>query len=187
MFQQLFDGGQNVAVLVRCAGLQRKPFVQHQGFVLEQGMEACQRRGCMVAAAADQGRQRVEAVGHVACVLEPLECLAGPDSVAAVARREAEVDQRHASQRTATGGQRVGPVGTGVLVVVKSPGPVGLQRVGQLAAHGFAHGVDTLRVHHVELLCDVAFGRQGQHQFLECSVQRGVAQNAAHGLNICTI
>ena len=66
----------------------------------------------------------------------------------------------------------------------KRPFPVGLQGGGQLQAHGVAHGVDALRVHHVQLLGDVGFAGQGQHQFLEGGVQRGVTQHGAHGVDI---
>ena len=50
-------------------------------------------------------------------------------------------------------------------------------------AQRLAHGMHALRVHRVQLLGDVALGRQGQHQFLEGCVQRGVAQYVAHGLH----
>ncbi|MPN53109.1 hypothetical protein SDC9_200773 [bioreactor metagenome] len=66
-----------------------------------------------------------------------------------------------------------------------SPGPVGLQFVGQLGAHGFANRVDALRVDHVELLGDVGLGGQGEHQLLERRVKLRVPQHLAHGLHEC--
>jgi hypothetical protein len=52
-----------------------------------------------------------------------------------------------------------------------------------LFAHGFAHGVHALRVDDVQLLGDVGFVGQRQHQLLEGGVQRRVAQHRAHGLD----
>ncbi len=42
--------------------------------------------------------------------------------------------------------------------------------------------MDTLRINYLQLLGDIGFGGQGQHQFLECGVQRVVAQDPAHRL-----
>ena len=67
---------------------------------------------------------------------------------------------------------------------LKRPLPVGGQFVGQLLAHGFAHRVDALRIDHVELLGDVGFRRQRQHQFLERGIQRRVAQHRTHGRQV---
>jgi len=61
--------------------------------------------------------------------------------------------------------------------------PVGAQGQRQFGAHGFAHGVDALRVHHVQLLGDVGLRRQGEHQLLEGGVQAGMAQHSTHGLD----
>ena len=55
----------------------------------------------------------------------------------------------------------VGAVGAVVLVLLVGPDPVVVQRVGQLVAHGFAHGVHALWVDHGELFGDVGLAGQG--------------------------
>ncbi len=79
----------------------------------------------------------------------------------------------------------VGRVGAGVLVVSRQAQSQSsaCSASGQLLAHGFAHGVDALRVHHVQLLGDVGLRGQGQHQLLEGRVQLRVAQHGAQGLH----
>ena len=181
MLHQLAHQGQHVAVAVGCAGLQGKPLVQCQGFVLEQRVEALQRGLGQFAAADHQGRQGIEAVSHVAGVFEALESLARPHGVAAVAGGQAQVGQRQPGQRAAAGAGAVGRVGAVGFVGIKGPGPVVEQLACHLGAHGLAHGVHALRVHLGQLLGDVGFGGQGQHQILEGGVQLGVAQHRAHG------
>lgn len=139
----------------RGARLQGKPLVDDQGFVLEQSVEAGQGRGGQLMAAGDQGCEGVEAVGHVAGVLETLVGLAGPDGIARGLGGDAQHVQGHAAECAAAGRHAVGSVATGVLVLFPGPFPIGLQGQRQFGAHGFAHGVDTLRVHHVQLLGDV--------------------------------
>lgn len=107
------------------------------------------------------------------CVLEALVRAAGPDHLATVRGGQAQLVQRQAGQFAATGGDRVGRVGAGVLVLIESPGPVGLQGGGQLQRHRVAHGVDALRVHYVQLVGDVVLIGQGEHQGLEGGVQIG--------------
>jgi len=180
---ELAHGGQHIAAPVWGACLQCEPLVDDQGLVLEQGVKTCQGRGRQRAATGHQGCERVEPVRHVAGHLEALVGFAGPDFVTRALGGDAQHVQRQAAERAAAGGDGVGAVAAGVLVLLPGPFPVGLQRDGQLLAHGFAHGVDALGVHHVLLLGDVGFGRQGEHQFLECGIQRGVAQHGAHGVH----
>ena len=183
VFEQLAHSGQHVATPVGRTGLQGKPFVDDQRLVVEHGVKALQRIGRQGAAADHQGRQRVEAVGHIAGVFEALVGFAGPHSVAAVRSRHTQHGERQAGQSAAARAQAVGAVGAVVFVGVKGPGPVLAQAQGELAAHGFAHGVDALRVDHRHLLGDVGFGRQGEHQLFEGGVQCRVAQHGAQGLH----
>ena len=60
--------------------------------------------------------------------------------------------------------------------------PVFGQRVGHLLAQRFAHHLDALRIDAVQLFGDFQFVRQGQHQLFEGSIQRGVAQHGAQGV-----
>ena len=75
-------------------------------------------------------------------------------------RCQAQHGQRHAGEGAAPGRGGVGPISARLLVLLVSPLPVVLQRQGELQAHGIAHGVHPLRVHHVELLGEVGLGRQ---------------------------
>ena len=93
VLHQLQHLRQDVAAPVGRAGLQGKPFVQHQRFVLEQRMKACQRGCRQCVATADQRAERVGAVGHVAGVLETLQGLAWPDGVAGVLRCQTQHGQ----------------------------------------------------------------------------------------------
>ncbi len=68
------------------------------------------------------------------------------------------------------------------MVVFVGPDPVVVQCLGELCAHGFAHGVNARRVDHVELLGQVVLGRQGEHQLFECRVQLRVAQHGTQGV-----
>ena len=147
-------------------------------------MEAGQGLFGQRVAALHQRAQGGKAVGHVAGVLEALVGFAGPHGVTALCGGQAQHVQGHACQRTAPAGDWVGRVGAGVLVGLESGQPVVVQGLRQLQAHGLAHRVDALRVHHGQLFGDVGFGRQRQHQFLEGGVQLGVAQHAAHGVQV---
>ena len=84
MLHELAHTRQNVASTVGRAGLQGKPFVNHQRFVLEHFVEQGQGLLRQGMAAHHQGRQSVEAVGHVARVLELLVDAAGCDRICAV-------------------------------------------------------------------------------------------------------
>ena len=138
-------------------------------------------------AAGDQRGQGIESVGHVARILEALQGLARPGGIATGPGRQTQVRQRHAGQRAAAARYRVGRVGAGVVVGFVHGFPVGFERAGELLAHRFTDSMDVLGVDDVELLCKVGFGRQRQHQVLEGRVQRRVAQNLAHGVQISII
>jgi hypothetical protein len=101
MGHELAHRGQHVAVAIASAGLQGKPFVQHQSFVLEQGVKAGNSGDSQRVATIDQGAQGVEAVGHVACILEALQGFAGPDRVTRLPCGDAELAQGHAGQGAA--------------------------------------------------------------------------------------
>ena len=176
---QLAHQRQHMAVAVGRTGLQCEPFVEYQLVTLEHGVETLQCLAGQRVAAGDQGAQRMEPVGHVAGLLEALE-RAGRPCVGAAA--QAGHGQGHAGQRTLATGDRVGAVGAGVGVVVEGLLPVVKECGGQLQAHRFAHGMDLLRVDHVELLGDIGLGWQAQRQFLERGIQRRMAQNATHRL-----
>ncbi|MNT82081.1 hypothetical protein D3C72_2217600 [compost metagenome] len=101
MLHELAHGGQHVAATVWRASLQRKPLVDDQGFVLKQGMEAGERGCSQFAAAGYEGRQGVEAVGHVAGRFEALIRLAGPDPIARLLRGDAQHVQCQSAERAA--------------------------------------------------------------------------------------
>jgi hypothetical protein len=72
MLHELTHDRQNMAVVVRRAGLQAKPFVDHQGLIFEQGMEVCQSLGGQFMSTAYQCNEGIEAVGHVVSIFEGL-------------------------------------------------------------------------------------------------------------------
>ena len=84
VLHELTHDGQNMAVAIRCAGLQAKPFVDHQGLVLEQGMEHLECLGGQFMATDHQGNEGIEAVGHVVRIFESLQGFAGPNRCAFV-------------------------------------------------------------------------------------------------------
>ena len=170
---ELSHSGQYIATAIRCSGLQGKPLVQHQVFVLEQGVKTSQSRCCKGVPAAHQGLQCVGAVRHVAGVLEALQRLSGPYGVARLGGGQTQVRQRHAGQCASPCKNGIRAVAAVVLVGLKSPLPVGLQRSGELHAHGFANSMDALGVDHVQLLGDIGLAGERQHQFLEGGIQLG--------------
>ena len=135
-------------------------------------------------AAAHQRGQRVEAVRHIGRIFETLQGFAGPYRVCRVSGRQAQLRQSQAGQGPLATGDGVRLVNAVCLVGFKRPLPVCDQRLRQLRTHGFAHGVNALRVDHIQLFGNVSLRRQCEHQFLERSVQLGVSQNTAHGRNI---
>ena len=175
----MLDHAQHVATVVGAACLQGKPFVQHQRVVLEQLVKARQGRFCQGMATAHQGRQGVEALGHVARVFDLLVGLAGPNAVARAARCQAQHGQGQPSQRAAPAAGGVWAVGALGMVVLPRPDPIGLQCQRQFHAQGFAHAVDALRIDHGQLLGNVVFRGQGQHQLFEGGVQLRVVQHGA--------
>ncbi len=179
--------GQHAAVALGRMGLQGEPLVQRQRLVAEQAVKPRQRARRQLVAAVDQRAERVQAVGHVAGVLDALVGLAGPHAVAAGGGAQAQHVQRQAGQRAAAAGHRIGCVGAVVLVLGPGPLPVVVQRGGQLHLHGLAHRVDALRIDHVELVGDVVLVGQLQHQGLEGGVQLGVAQHRPQGFDVCII
>ena len=136
---------------------------------------------------ADQRRQRALRIGHVDGVLEALEGAARPDRIGRARGVEAEHRERQVGERAAARRHRVGRVPPADLVRLEGPGPVVAQRARQLALQRFARRVDAQRVAGIELLGDVAFARQGQHQFLERGIERRIAQHAAHRLDEAVI
>ena len=78
MLQQLANLGQHVTPTVRCASLEGKPFVQHQGFVPEQRVKARQSIDSQRMVGTDQCAQGVEAVkARPASARRPQETVSG--------------------------------------------------------------------------------------------------------------
>ena len=125
-----------------------------------QRVEALQRRVGQRRVRVDQRRERAQAVGHVAGVLDALVGLAGPDRVAAAHGVQAQHlpapgwPARAGRPVPASGCSRRSP---GAL---EGPGPVVVQPLGQLRAPLLAHRVDALRVDRRELLGDIGLARR---------------------------
>jgi hypothetical protein len=124
----------------RARGLQGEPLVEHQRLVAQRVKRSSARAAS--GGRCPPGLQGVQAVGHVAGVLEALVGLAGPDGVAlgGQAQHGQGLAGQGAAAGTGSGGRRRCRGGA------PRPRPVGAQGAGQLAAHGFAHGVHALRI-----------------------------------------
>ena len=157
--------------------------VDHQRLVPVHGPKTLQGIFGQGASRLHQCGQGVEAVGHIAGVLERLQGFALPHLVIGMNGLQAQHGQRQPCQCAAPALFCIGRIGTHMAVRVIRPAPVFDQRLSQLQAQRFANGVYLLRVYRLKLLANISFTRQRQHQLLEGGIELRMTQHLAQRFN----